>query len=128
MQKIEFIPDHEIEIYFKAADVAVLPYTDIFQSGILFLAYAYGLPVIATDVGSFAEDILEGRSGFICRPRDPEGLARTIQHYFATDLYADLERRREEIKTFAFSRHSWEIVAQMTRDVYSHLLESRSRA
>ena len=53
LQKIAFIPDDEVELYFKAADVAVLPYTGIFQSGILFMAYSFGLPVIATDVGFF---------------------------------------------------------------------------
>src|SRR4051812_48834777 len=36
VQAINFIPDEQIEIYFKAADVLVLPYTHIFQSGVLF--------------------------------------------------------------------------------------------
>ena len=49
--RIQFIPDEEMEIYLKAADVLVLPYKEIFQSGVLFLAYSFGLPVVATDVG-----------------------------------------------------------------------------
>lgn len=123
LQKIEFIPDSETEIYFKAADVAVLPYTEIFQSGILFMAYAYGLPVIATSVGSFSEDILEGRTGYTCRPQDPDDIARTIQRYFASDLYRELGQRREEIRGFAYSSHSWEVVAGLTKDIYSALIE-----
>jgi D-inositol-3-phosphate glycosyltransferase len=123
LQRIEFIPDSETEVYFKAADVTVLPYTDIFQSGILFLAYAYGLPVIATDVGSFSEDIVEGRTGFICKQRDPDNLAGTIQRYFETDLYKELEHRRQEIQEYAFSSHSWRVVAELTKDVYSRLRE-----
>jgi D-inositol-3-phosphate glycosyltransferase len=126
LQKIEFIPDSEIEIYFRAADVAVLPYTEIFQSGILFLAYAYGLPVIATDVGSFSEDIVEGKTGLICKPRDPGDLAITIQRYFKTELYRALEHRHQEIRDYALSRHSWSIVADLTRNVYSKLLERGS--
>lgn len=122
LQKIDFIPDSEIEIYFKAADVAVLPYTEIFQSGILFLAYAYGLPVIATDVGSFSEDIVEGRTGFVCRPRNPDELASALIRYFETDLYKHLEHRRQEIREYAFSRHSWDEVAHLTKDVYSKLV------
>jgi len=124
LQKIEFIPDPETEIYFKAADVAVLPYTEIFQSGVLFLAYAYGLPVIATDVGSFSEDIIEGRTGFICKLRDPNDMAATLLRFFETAMYSELECRRQEIKDYAISRHSWGTVAQMTKDVYSKLLES----
>jgi glycosyltransferase involved in cell wall biosynthesis len=123
LQKIEFIPDPETEVYFKSADVTVLPYTEIFQSGILFLAYAYGLPVIATDVGSFSEDIVEGTTGFVCKPRDPDDLAATIQRYFETDLYRELEDRRQEIRDYTLSRHSWATVADITRDVYSKLIE-----
>ena len=33
IQTIEYVPDDETEIYFKAADVSILPYTEIFQSG-----------------------------------------------------------------------------------------------
>ena len=126
LRKIEFIPDAETETYFKAADVAVLPYTDIFQSGILFVAYNYGTPVIATDVGSFAEDIVSGETGFVCMPKDSDDLARAIQMYFDTDLYRDLARRRQKIRDFVISGHSWETVAGMTRNVYSQVLERDS--
>jgi len=37
--RIEYIPDEDTEIYFKAADVLLLPYKYIFQSGVLFLGY-----------------------------------------------------------------------------------------
>src|SRR5882672_3259099 len=74
ISRIQFIPDDEMELYLKAADVLVLPYKEIFQSGVLFLAYSYGLPVIATDVGSFREEIVEGDTGFLCKPGDVEDL------------------------------------------------------
>jgi len=126
LQKIEFIPDAETEAYFKAADVAALPYVDIFQSGILFMAYNYGLPVIGTDVGSFSEDIVEGKTGFVCKPRDPDDLAAMIERYFETDLYRDLDHRRQGIRDNALSQHSWATVGRMTRDVYSELLRPAS--
>jgi glycosyltransferase involved in cell wall biosynthesis len=122
IRKIEFIPDNEAELYFKAADVAVLPYTEIFQSGVLFLAYSFGLPVIATDVGSLAEDIVEGKMGFICKPRDPADLAAVIQKYFESDLYRELDHRRSEIRDYALSTNSWDLVGDLTRDVYLALL------
>ena len=79
----QFVPDEEMEPYFKGADLLVLPYKDIFQSGVLFLAYSFGLPVVATDVGSFRDDIIEGRTGFLCQPGDPAELAKAIETYFA---------------------------------------------
>jgi glycosyltransferase involved in cell wall biosynthesis len=126
--KIHFIPDEEAELYLKAADVLALPYNEIFQSGVLFLAYSFGLPVIATDVGSFREEIVEGRTGYLCRPADPADLAMTIQTYFASDLYRNLGTRRQEIKDYAGIHHSWDTVAELTRNAYTDLLGRRHSA
>jgi len=120
--KLDFIPDQDVEVYFKAADLAVLPYTSIFQSGILFMAYSFGIPVVATDVGSFRKDIVEGETGFLCQPSDAEDLARTIERYFESDLFRDLAIGRRRIREFARSRNSWDVVGQVTRQVYQELL------
>jgi len=122
IQRIEHIPDAEIESYFMAADVVVLPYTSIFQSGILFLGQSFGLPVIATDVGSLREDIIENETGFLCKPSDPADLARAIETYFESDLFKDLNNRRQKIREHACERHSWNVVGEMTRKVYAELL------
>jgi glycosyltransferase involved in cell wall biosynthesis len=126
IQKVQFIPDQDVELYFKAADVLALPYTAIFQSGLPFLAYSFGLPVIATDVGSLREDIIEGRTGFICAARDPGDLAKKIETYFSSSLYSTLETRRQEIRDFANQRYSWTKVAEMTTAVYKSLLQFES--
>lgn len=120
--RAEFIPDEETEVYFKAADVLVLPYRHIYQSGILFLGYSFGLPILAADVGSLKYDIVEGQTGFIFRPEDPADLMRTLERYFASDLYADLNNRRKQIRDYASTRHSWDLIGRMTRDVYAGLL------
>jgi glycosyltransferase involved in cell wall biosynthesis len=120
--RAEFIPDEETELYFKAADVLVLPYTQIYQSGVLFLGYSFGLPVIASDVGSLREDIVEGKTGYVFKRRDHLDLARNIERYFASDLYGDLNNRRQEICDYATERHSWDVVGEVTRDVYGRLL------
>jgi D-inositol-3-phosphate glycosyltransferase len=124
IQRIQFIPDEEIELYFKAADVLVLPYTQIYQSGVLLLAYSFGLPVIASDVGSLRHDIIEGKTGYLCLPCDAADLANTIETYFESDLFKALDRRRLEIRDYARARHSWNLVGKMIRDVYAQL-ESR---
>ena len=121
--KIQFIPDEEMELYLKGGDVLVLPYKEIFQSGVLFLAYSFGLPVVATDVGSFREEIVEGRTGFLCQPGDPAELAKALETYFTSDLYKNLTVRRQEIKDYANSNHSWQAVAMMTRNAYAKMLE-----
>ena len=122
MQRIEFVPDEETELYFKAADVLVLPYAEIFQSGVLFLAYSFGLPVIAADIASFRDDIIPGETGLLCQSRNPEHFAGAIETYFDSELYQSLDSRRPKIQDFALGRNSWGVVADKTREVYMRLL------
>ena len=121
--RAEVIPDEETEVYFKVADVLVLPYREIFQSGVLFLGYNFGLPVIASDVGSLRDDIVEGKTGFLSKPCDAVSLGEAIERYFKSDLFETLNHRRMEIRDYAHARHSWDAVGQMTRGVYEKLLE-----
>jgi glycosyltransferase involved in cell wall biosynthesis len=88
---------------------------------VLFLGYNFGLPVIASDVGSLGEDVVEGKTGFVCRPRDSENLAAKIDAYFASDLFADLEERREGIQQLAAERNSWTKAARRMVEVYEEL-------
>jgi len=122
LEKIEFIPDEDIEVYFKAADVLILPYRDISQSGPLFMAYKFGLPVIATDVGSFKVDIIEGETGFICCSRDPQDLANKIDLYFQSDLFKHLEVNRNKIIEYANEKYSWEKSGEKIYTLYKNLL------
>ena len=124
--RADFIPDDQIEIYFKAADLLVLPYRHIYQSGVLFLGYSFGLPIVAADVGSLKDEVVEGKTGFVFRPEDPVDLARAIEQYFASDLYADLNSRRQEIRDYATERHSWDVVGRITTSVYASLLRTPS--
>jgi glycosyltransferase involved in cell wall biosynthesis len=124
IEKIEYVPDETTELYFKAADVLILPYTHVFQSGVLFLGYSFGLPAIASDVGSLREEIIEGQTGFMFKPRDSSDLASKIDKYFKSELFCNLENRRAEIKIYANERYSWSKVAEITTAVYSKLLRS----
>lgn len=122
----EHIPDDETELYFKAADVLVLPYRYVYQSGVLFLGYSFGLPVLAADVGSLKDEIIEGKTGWVFKPQDPADLTRTIERYFASDLYAGLSGRRQAIQDFVREQHSWDVVGQQTMAVYAELLRLSS--
>ncbi len=125
--RAERIPDEETEVYFKAADVVALPYRAIYQSGVLCTAYSFGLPVVAADVGSLKDDVVEGETGFVFKPEDADDLARTIERYFESDVYRNLNKRRTAIREFAAQRHSWNVVSDITVNIYASLLESGSQ-
>jgi D-inositol-3-phosphate glycosyltransferase len=125
MLRLQFIPDHEVETYFSASDCVVLPYKRIFQSGVLFLAYRFGVPIIATDVGSFAEDVVDRVTGFICKPNDAEDMAAQVRKYFDSTLFHQREETRAFIIELSEKKYSWTNIGRQTYEVYSDLTKHR---
>jgi len=72
------IDNDEIVKLFQKAAVVVLPYIDGTQSAVVPLAYAFGKPVVVTNVGSIYENVDDGRNGYIIPPRDVEALAEGV--------------------------------------------------
>jgi len=79
--------------------------------------------VIATDVGSFREDIVEGETGIVATTCTPEALATAISRYFSSDMYLNLAVTRPRIRAYAAERHSWDKVGEITREIYSRLCQ-----
>lgn len=124
---IGHIPDENVEMYFMAADVLVLPYAEISQSGLPFLSYNFGLPVIATDVGGLRDTVAIGETGIVCAPRDSDALECALRCFFTSELYRDGVQTRKRIQAFAKKRYSWESAAAATRTVYASLLGISTR-
>jgi glycosyltransferase involved in cell wall biosynthesis len=114
----EFIPDEMTEVYFKASDVLVLPYRKIYQSGVLFLGYSFGVPVLAADVGSLKDDVVEGTTGFTFESENPTKLKEAIQKFYRSELFANLSARRYDIQALVAEQHSWQTVGGLTLGVY----------
>ena len=57
----------------------------------------------------------------VCQPRDSADLAKSIETYFASELYRELETRRPQIREFANEKYSWAQVGEMTARVYAGL-------
>jgi glycosyltransferase involved in cell wall biosynthesis len=79
--------------------------------------------VIAADVGSFRETVIEEKTGFLFTPENPADLVKAVDRYFASDLFRHLGRTREQIREYFMTRHSWHAVAQETGQVYQRLME-----
>jgi glycosyltransferase involved in cell wall biosynthesis len=81
-----YVPDEELASYFRAADVAVLPYLSATQSGVVQLAFGFGLPVIASNVGGLPDVIREGETGLLVPPGDVSALAEAVIYFFRAGL------------------------------------------
>ncbi len=108
----DFIPSDEVKYWFSAADVVALPYKSATQSGIVQMAYNFGKPVVATDVGGLGEMIKNGANGFVVPPNDPQA--------FADALYKFYEEKSEDkfsanVKVDA-EKYSWEKFASELLD------------
>lgn len=73
-----YIPNDEIPAMFAAADAVVLPYRTATQSAVAALAFAFDRPVVATRAGGLAELVVDGVTGALAPPADPEALAAAI--------------------------------------------------
>lgn len=62
---IRSVQDTEIPNIYYSYDFIVLPYRQVTQSGPLLLAYNYNLPVIASNVGSFTDMVVNGVTGYL---------------------------------------------------------------
>jgi len=104
---LRFISDVEAANYISRADALVLPYRSATGSGVAAVAYNYGKPVIATKVGSLADIVVDGKTGFLVPPNDPDALASAIQKASRQELQA----MRPAIEKFSHE-NSWGAMAQ----------------
>ena len=71
-----YIDNDEMVWLFKNAMYAVLPYVEASQSGVLPIAYHYGIPVIVSNIEGLRELVIQGETGFIFN--DQESLANIL--------------------------------------------------
>ncbi|MHB0998966.1 MAG: glycosyltransferase [Armatimonadota bacterium] len=101
-----YIPNDEVEPYFAASDVVVLPYLSSTQSAIVQMAYRFERPVIATSVGGIPEAVDEGITGLLVPPNNPKELAGAIRRFYAESMDTG---SIEAVRTIR-SRFSWDSV------------------
>lgn len=77
--KMHLIPSEEVPGLFADADFLVLPYRDVTQSGPLMIAFNYCVPVIASDLPGFREQVKHGETGYLFQPENPEALAECME-------------------------------------------------
>jgi glycosyltransferase involved in cell wall biosynthesis len=113
-----FIGDTELPAYFQRADLVVLPYREIDQSGVLFTALAFGKPLLLSDVGGFPEIAATGAARTF-----PTGEVPAL-HAALRELLSDpaaLSVMAERAHAAAAGPYSWDAIARRTLGLYHSL-------
>jgi glycosyltransferase involved in cell wall biosynthesis len=113
-----FIGDDELPAYFRRADLVVLPYREIDQSGVLFTALAFAKPLLLSDVGGFPEIAATGAARTF-----PAGDAAALHDALRELLGAREARSRlaESARAAAAGPYSWGEAARLTLELYAQL-------
>lgn len=108
-QYIRHIEDHERELFFKSADVIILPYKKIYQSGVLLMAMSYGLPAIVSNLEAFSE--LDDDTVLKFEKENCNDLKSKI--LFALNNPNEMKKRGKSSESIAYSKHSWAEIAKL---------------
>lgn len=116
--------DEQVRFLFLWADVVVLPYVEASQSGVLQLAFAFGVPAVVTNVGALGEVVTHGINGMVIPPRDAVALASAVGR-----LLRDMDLRRVVIDGIGRSResdYSWHSIGIKTAELYRELVSGKT--
>ena len=100
-----YTPDKEVEKYFAAADLVVLPYESATQSGIVQIAYGFEKPVVVTNVGGLPDVVTDGKTGYVVEPKNSAALAEGIVKFFREEQAEQFHQHIvEEAEKYSWSR------------------------
>lgn len=98
-----YVADAEVGRYFSVADVFIAPYLSVTQSGALNIAYAFDLPVIASDLPGFRECVSDGQSGYLFSAGNSADLAKKIELFLRRPIQANQVRHYRQ--QFSWGRY-----------------------
>ncbi len=114
---LTYVPSEDVQIYFNACDVVVLPYKDILTSGNLLLAMSFAKPVIVPAMGCI-EDTVDSSCAILYDPHSESGLEEAISMAKKKNLNAMGQNAYEKARLY-----DWDSIAKKTLEVYKEVLK-----
>ena len=113
-----YLPLEEVGPLVRTGSLVVLPYRSATASAVLQVAYAFGRPVVVTDVGDLRASVDEGETGLVVAPGDVEALADAIACLISDP--SELERMGRKASAEADERFAWSPIAREILATYEH--------
>jgi glycosyltransferase involved in cell wall biosynthesis len=112
----EYVASEEIAAWMELADVIVFPYRDIYQSGAIHVAQTFGVPTVASAVGTMQDVVENGVSGLLVPPEDAAALAGAVGRLLKDRQLAS--RLGERFAADARGPYSWRANAETILGAY----------
>ena len=108
-----YVSDDDVEKYFTATDMVILPYESATQSGIVQIAYEFLKPVVVTNVGGLPEVVADGKTGYVVPPFNAEELGQAIVKFYECN---DKRHFEKEIENEAY-KFSWDRMNEILDEI-----------
>jgi len=111
-------PHHGLPVFYRAADVCVVPSRTESFGLVALEAAACGTPVVAADVGGLRTLIRHGETGFLVRSRSASDMARAVENVLAFPAAAASMGEHAAAHASAFT---WTLAAARLRRLVADL-------
>ena len=94
----------------------VLPYQEIYQSGVLLMAMSYGVPSLVSDISPFKEIISDQSNGFLFESNNLTDLSQKINSIISDDNTLELVAN-QSVETMK-NKHNWVKIAKCYLELF----------
>tara|TARA_B100000700_G_C14999453_1_gene835564 strand:- start:1008 stop:1814 length:807 start_codon:yes stop_codon:yes gene_type:complete len=116
----KFIPHEDVDYYYSSADLVVLPYKRIYQSGVLLMSMSYEKAVLVSDLPPLKEVIQDMKTGFVFESENIKSLSEKL------NIILSDKNKLEEVRINGFnyikSKYNWIQIGKLIKESYQSIL------
>ncbi|MBN1778958.1 MAG: glycosyltransferase family 4 protein [Candidatus Buchananbacteria bacterium] len=122
--RVEFVGQVDYRLvydYLRNASVFVRPSLSEGLGNAFLEAMAVNTPVIATPVGGIPDFLIDGQTGWFCKVRNPESIAKKINYILDPQNANEVNRVVEDAYQMVRQKYRWDLIASQMKEIFSHL-------
>ena len=112
----KFIDQEDVEHYYCASDLVILPYKKIYQSGVLMMTLSYERPALVSDLPPLKEIITNNENGFLFKTEDVSDLTNKLNSILGDKGL--MEQVRVKGTELVNTKYDWNEIGKLTKQAY----------
>ena len=116
----KFIPHEDVDHYYSSADLVVLPYKRIYQSGVLMMSLSYEKAVLVSDLSPLTEVVQDEKTGFVFKSENSISLSEKLNHILSDkENLVEVKIKGAELVN---TKYDWLEIGKQTKISYQSIL------